>query len=193
MFTERRRSITVCCIAVIINAVCSLAARYLNLPLWLDTAGTVYAAMILGFPYGFLVGLVNNVFWAVVTHGQNSLAFFIVSLTVAFIAAKVSPKPMKMSWRIFAKLFVLLFLLSTLLAFGTTAIVNSGIPSDYWGQELLYLFESYGINPFLALLLSIASIKMLDTIVTLIVVAAAIYLTPSKYLDATFVIRKLTI
>lgn len=190
LFTERKRAILVCVVAITINLICSAVVRCLNLPLWLDTTGTVYAAMVLGFPYGFVVGLVNNAFWTIVTHGHNSFAFYIVSMAAALIAAKVSPTPAKMTGRVFAELLLFLFLVSALLAFATTLFVSNGISSDFWGQWLMYYFEGNGMNPICALMFSIAGIKLLDTAVTLIAVSIVLKLTPLKYLDPASVLRR---
>lgn len=190
MFTEQRRAITICCVAVVINLVFSALARWFNLPLWLDTTGTVYASMILGFPYGFVVGLVNNVFWTIVTNGHNSFAFYLVSMAVAFVSAKASPVPARMTQRAFFKLLVLLFLVSTFFASAMTFFVSAGIPADYWGRNLMSFLMEHNVAPVLASVLSVAGIKLLDTVITLIVVTIALRLTPLKYRDSGYVIRR---
>lgn len=146
--------------------------------------------MVLGFPYGFVVGLVNNVFWTIATYGENSFAFYIVSLAVAFVAARVSPKRAKMTFKVYWELAVVLFSVGAVLASLTTLLVGGGIPVDYWGNWLFAYFESRGIDPILASIASVSVVKALDTVVTLLLVGLALNLTPLRYLDDSYVLRR---
>lgn len=189
VFTERRRAITICLAGVAMNACLSIVARQFELPLWLDTTGTIYAAMILGFPYGFVVGLINNLFWTVLTNGYNSFAYYVVSIAVAYLAAKLTPQPVKLTPRAFIVLFIGLFVVGAMLASLTTIIVDGGMPTDYWGQRLRLDLLDGGFDPVLSCLFAVSIVKANDTLITLLIVAIGIACTPIKYRDEKRVMR----
>ena len=189
MFTEKRRAITVCLVGVVLNTSLSIVARLLNLPLWLDTTGTIYTAMILGFPYGFIVGLINNLFWTVATNGYNSFAYYFVSIAVAYLAAKLTSQPTKLASRKFFIIFVGLFAVGSLVAIFTTFLVDSGVPNDYWSQVLRLHFIESGNSSFISSVFAIAIVKANDTFISLVFVMLSIACTPIKYRDKSFVMR----
>ncbi len=52
--------ILICVAAVIFNLVASFAARHFDLPLYLDTGGTIFIAMLSGYVPGIVVGFATN-------------------------------------------------------------------------------------------------------------------------------------
>ncbi len=52
--------ILICIAAVIVNLVASFAARHFDLPLFLDTGGTIFIAMLSGYVPGIVVGFATN-------------------------------------------------------------------------------------------------------------------------------------
>jgi len=52
--------ILICVAAVILNLVASFAARHFDLPLYLDTGGTIFIAMLSGYVPGIVVGFATN-------------------------------------------------------------------------------------------------------------------------------------
>lgn len=189
MFTEQKKALTICVVAIALNTALSLLAKLFCLPMWLDTVGTIYAAIILGFPYGFVVGLINNVFWAVLTEGHNSFAYYVVSLAVAYMAAKLTSRSERPAPLALAKLFIALFAVGAILASATTIIVDAGVPTDYWGQvSRLFLIEN-GLAEMPSCILAVSAVKAVDTLVSLLLVAIAIAATPVKYLDAKYVLK----
>ena len=57
---NHRNVILLCIVSVLINVVFSHLTQLLDVPLWLDTIGTILAAVLGGYLPGILVGLVTN-------------------------------------------------------------------------------------------------------------------------------------
>jgi energy-coupling factor transport system substrate-specific component len=73
MFTEHKRKGYIFFISVGMNFVLFLLVQILNLPLWLDTVGTMYISISLGFLPGVLVGAINNIFLSLFFFGESSI------------------------------------------------------------------------------------------------------------------------
>ena len=177
MFTNRKRVTILIIISALMNLFLFLCAYFLNLPLWLDTTGTIYAALILGFPAGFIVAIINNVLQALFFYGLESLRFYLVSaltaLVTGLIMSKFAHKPI-LRWFLLA---LGLWILSTSLAIFLTFIAYNGIPADHWGR-LLYNQLLENTVPWKATVLSVGSIKTMDILVSIALVAIVWRLTP---------------
>lgn len=177
MFTNRKRVTMLIAIAALMNLLLFLCAYFLNLPLWLDTTGTIYAALILGFPAGFIVAIINNVIQALFFYGMESLRFYLVSALTALITGIIMSQ---FAHRPILKWFLLtlsLWVLSTTLAIFLTFIAYNGVPADYWGKLLYHQLREI-TTPWQATVLSVGSVKTLDILVSIAFAAIAWRLTP---------------
>ena len=59
MLTDKKRKTIIFLIAVMQNLVFFVVSYFTKLPLWLDTTGTIYISILLGYQFGFCVGLIN--------------------------------------------------------------------------------------------------------------------------------------
>lgn len=88
---DRRMKLAIIAVAIGINIVGGTLASTLKLPLFLDSIGTMLAAVLLGPWLGALAGLLTNVFQGIIT-SPTSIPFGIVNavigLVVGFIALK---------------------------------------------------------------------------------------------------------
>ena len=178
MFTNRKRVTITIVISALMNLVLFLCTHFLKLPLWLDTTGTIYAALILGFPAGIIVAIINNVVQALFFYGLESLQFYLVSALTALVTGLVMSR---FAHRPIFKWFFLtsaLWALSNSLAIVLTFIVYNGIPADHWGNLLYYQFIKI-VQPWLATVISVGIVKTLDIIVSVALVAVAVLLTPN--------------
>ena len=177
MFTNRKRITILIAIAALMNLILFFCAYFLNLPLWLDTTGTIYAALILGFPAGFIVAIINNVIQALFFYGLESLRFYLVSalttLVTGLIMSHLAHRPI-LKWFL---LTLSLWVLSTSLAILLTFIAYNGVPADHWGKLLYHQFLEITV-PWRATVLSVGSVKTLDILVSVALVAIAWCLTP---------------
>jgi energy-coupling factor transport system substrate-specific component len=73
-------------VAVAINYVGKEVANVLNLPMWLDSIGTILAAVIAGPWIGAISGAVNNVFFGLTMDGGMSIIYGLTSIAIAIVA-----------------------------------------------------------------------------------------------------------
>jgi len=178
MYTEKKRIIIVIITAVLLNLMLFLLAYYLELPLWLDTTGTIYAALILGFPAGFIVAIVNNVSQALFFYGLESLRFYLVSALTALLTGIIATKFKHRRGLKWFLLTLALLVLGITLAIILNFWAYGGIPADHWGNKLYYDFLADGLRPWQSTLLSVSIVKFMDVIVSVVLVAIAHRITP---------------
>ena len=86
MLTDKKRKTIIFLIAVMQNLVFFVVSYFTKLPLWLDTTGTIYISILLGYQFGFCVGLINSLFSALFFYGYHSIIFYLVSFSVAILS-----------------------------------------------------------------------------------------------------------
>jgi len=88
---NKRLSLTLISAGIVINIIGGLLAQALKLPIFLDSIGTMLAAVILGPWLGALTGLLSNVLQGVFTDPVNipfGLVNAVIGLVVGFLAMK---------------------------------------------------------------------------------------------------------
>jgi energy-coupling factor transport system substrate-specific component len=73
-------------VAVGINFVGKEIANALSLPMWLDSIGTILAAVVAGPWIGAISGAVNNVFFGLTMDGGISIIYGLTSVAIAIVA-----------------------------------------------------------------------------------------------------------
>ena len=180
LFTERIRVTRLVIIALLMNTILFLISYFFNLPLWLDTTGTIYISCIIGFPAGFLVAILMNANEAVWIYGESSLLFYFVSLLTALTAGKIYDT-FKHTWlKKWLLMFVALLIVDCGSAILITIITSDGIPSNYWSNWVYHCLYSRGYSNIISTCISVSAVKFLDLIVTLFIVSIAIRITPVK-------------
>ena len=77
-------------LCILLNYVGKTQAAHYNLPLWLDSLGTILAGYVGGFGVGCVVGVLNNLM-SIVSR-QGTYIYALTSLALAFIASKAAKK-----------------------------------------------------------------------------------------------------
>lgn len=182
MFTSRKRAIYMILIACSMNAMLSILVYFLKLPMWLDTVGTIYISIIMGSSFGFCTGLVNNVVFSGFLYGYNSMSYYFVSYLVALVVGNYSKKHPQRNFRYWTAMCILIFSVSVPTASIFSLLLDGGIPADYWGEKLYALAQSYSCPHLIATIISVAIIKAIDVLISVIIVYFAIKFTPDKLL-----------
>ena len=183
MYTTKKRGIIMIVIAIIMNLGLSLMVYFFKLPMWLDTVGTIYISIIMGSAFGFCVGLANNVMFSGFLYGYNSISYYFVSFYVAFVAGRNAGAPQKMSINKWIILGIKIFFGSVIIATGLSLWLDSGIPSDYWGQRIYNYLDFAGYPNVISSAVAILIIKAIDVIMSLLLTRVAIHFTPEKMLS----------
>lgn len=194
MFTSKKRAVIMIIISCFLNMFLSLIAYMLHLPMWLDTVGTIYISIIMGVPYGFCVGLINNVVFTTFLYGYNSMLYYIISFFVALISGLYSKKnnlikTFNKRYGTISKWILLsfyIFIASSFLASLFAIFINIGTLNNYYEKKLYeYVFNLYSCS-ICSTIIAVVSIKFIDVVITIIIVMALIKVTPKKYLTDNF-------
>ncbi len=189
MFTEKKRIFIIMATSVAMNFSLFLIAYYLKLPLWLDTTGTIYAAVLLGAPAGFVVAIANNLIQAFGFYGADSLLFYIVSAITAFITGHIM-KNKKYDIMRWVKLMIYLFVICSFTSIMVTFITTEGVPTDYWGSTIYQVLMKKDIIPALCTVVSVSLVKFSDILVSLLIVILSILLTPKAIKSNEVTVKK---
>lgn len=180
MYTNNKRIARLLGISIAMNFLLFSASYFLNLPLWLDTTGTMYAATILGAPAGSLVAIVNNLTESIFFYGDQSLFFYFVSLFTAYATAYIFKKYNNKKIVKWVILTIALVFIEGFFSVLITFLVNSGIPSNFWSMKLYYIFLKNGKTSFFSTIYSVLIIKIPDILISVFVTSIAVKITPRK-------------
>jgi len=112
--------------AIGINYIGKLFAQLLNLPLWLDSIGTLWAAMLGGPIIGALSGIINNVLYGILLD-RMSFVYGLTSVAMGLLVGGLSHKGFLVNWR-------KVFILSALVAL-VASIVSTPLNIVFWGEK----------------------------------------------------------
>lgn len=188
MLTNQKRIVYLFVTAVLLNLLCFIVAYFFKLPMWLDTTGTIYISMILGFPYGFVTGYINSVISSLFFYGYHSLGYYVVSMAVAIAVEKITKNGRFKVLR-GLELTAAVFVSSAIVAIILTFVVDAGVPADYWSKRLYTQLRNSGFSSFLATILSVSGIKLIDSILSVLIAWIAFALSPVRIRTDEYIIR----
>ncbi len=163
---------------VFVNYFGRMLADTLELPVWLDTIGTVFAAYALGPVCGAMVGVALNVVYSL--HDPVSLLYGFTSIAVGVIVGISAKKGT------FDNLFGVL---STALTVTVVSLVVSvpvnflfkgGYTGNIWGDGVIGLFQEMGFNAMLSCIAGQFYLNFLDKVITMLLCFVAIRLIQKK-------------
>lgn len=168
-------------ICSVLNEVLYLLANFLNLPMWLDTTGTVLAAVVLEPAAGVIVGLINNFSLSVIAYGSSEIVYFLTSATIAVLAGFLCRKNGKLKLSLLPKAAAFTWFGSSLVNSLILIFKSHGLPAKS-SEILIYnKFISLNLPYFFATFISVGAIKILDILLAfLITFAVIVFLKNSK-------------
>ncbi len=148
-----------------LNIAGRLLSDTLNLPLWLDSIGTVIASYQLGWACGSLVGITMNIIYSL-----NDPVCYLYSVTSIAISVVVGITAKK-KW--FENLFqtmsasVLVTIISVIVSTPLNWIFAQGMTGNTWGDGVIKYLEEQGLPILLSAIAGQFYIDFLDKVVTL--------------------------
>lgn len=177
-----KRYLKVMTAGMLINFACYLLAHYAHLPVWMDTVGTCYVAMVLEPVAGLLVGYLVNFFQAVFLYGKSTIIFYLVTavsaLTIGIFMRKDGKLDMKRLPRALAAFVVLASIMSTLIIFW-----QGGVSSSQWEQRIMYAVMEWGVPQPVGVFCGVFVLKIMDAVSMAIFLPLCYRLTPRKYIN----------
>ncbi len=173
-----------CACGFIVNIVFSRLARILNLPLYLDSIGTMITAALGGYIPGIIIGFINNIINGV----SDGTSYFYGSLSM--LTAVISAWMGKRGWFRKPKGIIALILSTAFIGGVGGSLVSWFIYGGNSGpiaslSLAKYLLEHGVSDMFLAHLSADVLVDLLDKTITVCASAAILSLLPQTIYDAT--------
>ncbi|NHM13750.1 HD domain-containing phosphohydrolase [Xiamenia xianingshaonis] len=165
-------------LCVFVNYAGRILAETLELPVWLDTIGTVFAAYALGPVCGAMVGAALNVVYGL--HDPMSWLYGFTSIAVGVIVGISAKKGA------FDDLFGVLStaLTVTVVSVFVSVPINffykDGYTGNIWGDGVIGLFQEIGFNRILSCIMGQFYLVFLDRVITMLLCFLVIRLIQNR-------------
>ena len=155
-------------VAIGINYIGKTIASLLHLPLWLDSIGTVLAAMLAGPIVGSLSGVINNIIYGL-TLDPVSFAYAITSLFIGLVVGILAYKGWISSISKVFMIGLVVVIVAAVVSTPINIIFWGGTTGNIWGDALYTGAIANGIPTWLASFLDELVVDIPDKILTVLV------------------------
>lgn len=167
---------------IVINVIFPKLVVFLNLPLYLDNIGSVFVAVVSGAIPGMITAFTSNYFGY---FGEpSSIIFGLLTVTMAFLSAKISEKGLLRKM----KGYVILFVMMVIVGGAAGSVLGWYIYGETVGGTIAapYVFWlcDCGLDGFWAQFLGDIILDISDKIITVLAVAALLCTFPRKLRNA---------
>lgn len=149
--------------AIIANLLGRVIASNLDLPVWLDSFGTLLIAYAFGPVCGGIVGLVNNIIYGIFVDQQ--FIYCIVGMLIGVIAGVLANKKTFESRFKVMTLGVVLSLICTAMSVPLNILFFNCEIGNVWGDQIILMCVNNGIPKILACILAQFYIEFLDKLI----------------------------
>lgn len=169
-------------IGVILNQSLALLAERFNLPVWLDTVGTLYVTIVLEPTAGLIIAIVDSLILAITTYGAASIFYYVVAAAVVLIVGCwVMADGVFIKKRILPGI-LLVFLASAFLEAGIEFMISGlAAPVPHWQNFFYRQALAAGAGEAMAIFFGMTVVKAFDTVVTAALLFVLYRLTPQAY------------
>ena len=166
-------------IAVAVNFVGSQIHHALSLPLYLDTIGTFFVAMLCGPWVGALAGLITNLVLGITN--PSAIPFALTSIAVGLTAGYLARANMFSNWWKIAISIITTSLVSTIVSAPIAVLVFGGVTSSADSLFAATMMAS-GINIWHAVISTNLLFTCIDRIIAIVVTWLIIRVIPERSL-----------
>lgn len=171
-------------VAVGINFVGKEVANLLNLPMWLDSIGTILAAVVAGPWIGAISGAVNNVFFGLTMDGGISIIYGLTSIAIAIVAGMLAYT----GWfRSFPKAIVAGLLIALTSAVVSTPLnvgLYGGQTGKAWGDAIFAGMMASHLGIWLSAFVDEFVMDLIDKVVVSIIVFLVVLGLPKRFMQS---------
>ena len=153
-------------------------ARWLELPLWADSFGTVLCAYALGPICGAIVGVTGNLAYAVIN--PVSIMYSITSIALGIIVGYAAGKNWFDHLYGFMKAASLVVVTALVVSVPVNMIFAEGLTGNKWGDGVIYYLLEREWPPFLCAVLGQLAMEFVDKVITVGVVFIIVLLKRLK-------------
>ena len=164
---------------IVINFAGRILSDRLQLPLWLDSFGTVTAAYVLGPFCAAMVGMTVNLTYGILYSWTNM--FYAVVSAMVGITTRICVKKgfLKNLYGVLSTSF-LVAVLSVTLSVPFNYLYCDGSTQNIWGDGVIESMEKVGFNSFFSHCMGQFYLDFLDKVITIVLVFSLIKLVQKK-------------
>ncbi len=177
-FTLETRTLVLISAAVVINIVAGQVVRMLNIPLYLDSIGTVLVAVLAGPLAGGLTGLVTNLIWGLILT-PVAAAFAPVAIVAGLCAGVLARAGWFKTWWLALISGVLISIPSTLVAIPILVFMFGGVTGGGPDYAVAY-FAAVGSSIIKSVAFSNLGVNSVDKALTALVAFTVISRLPAR-------------
>lgn len=188
-FTQRLKAdfttitLTLIPVAIVLNIVVGQIASALSLPIFLDSIGTMLAALLAGPWVGGLVGLLTNLVWGLIS-SPTAAAFAPVAMTIGLVAGLLARVGLFRRWYLAILSGAIIAIALSFVAVPIRIYLFGGVTGSGADFVTAYLL-AVGQSLFGSVIITVITSNLLDKIVTALL-AWAIVRALSKRFVARF-------
>lgn len=178
MINTKCRYLIAMALGVVMNEALYAFCHYFQLPLWLDTSGTVFAAVVLEPTAGLIVGLINNFYLAITSGNNQDMLFYAVSAAVAVIAGIGLRRNGRIDWTRLHMVIGLMILSNCIIVNILMLWVNKGVVGSHWAMIFYNQAIEWGWPDILSSIFGTCIVKIMDSIATGLLLPVFFYCLP---------------
>lgn len=164
---------------IVINFAGRILSDRLQLPLWLDSFGTVTAAYVLGPFCGAMVGMTVNLTYGILYSWTNMFYAVVSAMVGITIGICVKKGFLKNLYGVLSTSF-LVAVLSVTLSVPLNYLYCDGSTQNIWGDGVIESMEKVGFNSFFSHCMGQFYLDFLDKVITIVLVFSLIKLVQKK-------------
>ncbi len=172
------RNLVLVAIGIALNIALGQAASFLNLPIFLDSIGTVLAAVLCGPVIGGLTGLLTNLIWGLL-QGPTAAFFAPVAMTIGIAAGLLARAGMFRTWWQAAISGAVIAAALAVVAVPIRIYLFGGVTGSGADFAVAYLLK-VGESLFGSVLITVIGTNLVDKIVTALLVWGIVRGLPSR-------------
>lgn len=172
--------LTLCAMSIALNIVLGTAVSYLKIPLlFLDTIGTIFAAVMFGPWWGIAVGTITNLITPILSGNVKDIPFFVINAVVGLIIGLIARK-YNFNWKTAIVSGIILSIVCPLIGTPIAVWVYGGITGS--GNDFLFVWlKNSGQSIFTAAFIPRITGNIIDKIGSCLLVALSFKYIPEEY------------
>ncbi len=185
-FTQRLKAdftpitLTLIPVAIVLNIVVGQIVSALSLPIFLDSIGTILAALLVGPWVGGLVGLLTNLIWGLIS-GPTAAAFAPVAMTIGIVAGLLAWFGLFRHWWQAILSGVIIAVVLAFVAVPIRIYLFGGVTGSGADFITAYLL-AVGRSLFGSVIITVITSNLLDKIVTALLAWAIVKRLSTRFL-----------
>lgn len=178
---DKRKYIIIMTLGTALNFVFYGIARLFELPIFMNSVGTGYAAMLLEPAAGLLVGYVYNFFEAILIYGPESMIYYITTAVTAIAIGVRLRKEGSIEIRRLPSTVLLITVVNTVISGCLTIRRTGGDLSDGWEAGMIEALMDKGIPKYVSYFLSSFGLRLIDAVILIAALYVLYKVTPKKW------------